>query len=119
MANPAVGIAPGTVALRSLQATSDPFITPHTQQWNVGLQKQLYKRGVIDVSYVGSRGDNLLQPIDINQPQPADVVAVNGSINLARPYRGYTGITMRQTTARQRYKGLLMNFRHHVRCDRL
>src|SRR5207247_10380172 len=74
--------------------------------------RQLYRRGVIDVSYVGSRGDNLIQPIDINQPQPADVVAQSGSINLARPYKGYTGITMRQTTSRQRYNGLLMSFRH-------
>jgi hypothetical protein len=112
MANPATGIPPGTVALRNLVASSDPFVTPRTQQWNVGVQKQIYRRGVIDIGYVGSRGDNLIQPVDINQPQPADVVAQNGSINLARPYRGYTGIVMRQTTARNRYHGLLASFRH-------
>jgi hypothetical protein len=80
-------------------------------QWNVGMQRQLYSRGVIDVSYVGSRGDNLIQPVDINQPQPADVIAL-GSVNIARPYDGYGSITMRQTTAYSRYHGLLTSFRH-------
>jgi hypothetical protein len=83
------------------------------QQWNVGVQRQLYRRGFMDVSYVGSRGDNLIQPVDINQPQPADVVRLN-SLNLARPFLGYGTITMRQTTARSRYWGLLTQFRHEA-----
>ncbi|MCA1563154.1 MAG: hypothetical protein LC804_23845, partial [Acidobacteria bacterium] len=83
------------------------------QQWNVGVQRQLYRRRFMDVSYVGSRGDNLIQPVDINQPQPGDVVRLN-SLNLARPYLGYGTITMRQTTARSRYWGLLTQFRHEA-----
>jgi hypothetical protein len=112
LSNPAVGVAPGTVALRSLIASSVPFDTPRTQQWNLGIQRQLYSRGFIDVGYVGSHGDHLIQPLDINQAQPADVVAANGAINLVRPYAGYTGITMRQTTARSNYWGILSQFRH-------
>jgi hypothetical protein len=120
LANPSSGVAPGTVALRTLIATSVPFETPQSQQWNVGLQRQLYNRGFIDVSYVGSRGDNLIQPVDINQPQPADVVAAGpvGAFNLARPFIGWggtatgTSINMRQTTARSRYWGFLTQFRH-------
>ncbi len=42
------------------------------------------------MSYVGSRGDNLIRPTDINYPQPAAVVAlqntVAGAVNPARPY---------------------------------
>jgi hypothetical protein len=71
----------------------------------------LYPRGIIDIGYVGSAGDNLIQPVDINQPQPQDVVRM-GVVNLARPYLGYGTITNRQTGARSRYKGLLMNFKH-------
>ena len=112
LADPAAGVPAGTVALRSLQATSDPFDTPRTQQWNIGMQRQLYSRGFIDVSYVGSRGDNLIQPVDINMPQPDAVVAEGGNLNRARPYLGYAGITMRQTTAYSRYWGLLSQFRH-------
>ena len=55
---------------------------PRIQQWNVGVQRELYRRGVIDVGYVGSAGDNLIQPVDINQPQPQDVVRT-GVVNTA------------------------------------
>ena len=54
-----------------LIATSDPFEAPRTRQWNAGIQRQLYRRGVIDVGYVGSAGDDLLRPVDINLPPPS------------------------------------------------
>lgn len=119
LSNPTVGVGPSTAGPRSLIATSVPFETPRTQQWNIGIQRQLYQRGSIDVSYVGSRGDNLIQPVDLNRPQPADVVAA-GSLSAAAPFRGYavsssvtgTGINMRQTTAYSNYWGILAQFRH-------
>jgi hypothetical protein len=111
LSNPGAGISPAAVPVQSLIASSDPFETPRTQQWNIGVQRQLYARGVIDVGYVGSAGDNLIQPIQINQPQPQDVVAI-GVLNAARPYRGYGNIQMRQTTAKSRYNGMLVSFRH-------
>jgi hypothetical protein len=117
LSNPGAGVAAGTVPLRSLQATSVPFETPRTQQWNIGVQRQLYRRGFIDVGYVGSSGDDLIQPVDINLPQPADVVAADGNLNLVRPFQGYTTITMRQTTARSRYWGFLTQFRHEAGRD--
>jgi hypothetical protein len=119
LSNPAAGNAPGTTGLRSLIATSVPFTSPRTQQWNIGYQRQLYSRGAIDVSYVGSHGDHLIQPVDINRPNPADVVAL-GNANLAAPFPGYVvststtgaGINMRQTTAYSNYWGILTQFRH-------
>ena len=111
LSNPGAGISPTAVPVQNLIASSDPFQTPRTQQWNIGLQRQLYARGVVDVSYVGTAGDNLIQPVQINQPQPQDVVAI-GVLNAARPYRGYGNIQMRQTTARSRYNGMLVSFRH-------
>jgi hypothetical protein len=112
LSNPGAGTSRTAVAPVALIASSDPFVTPRTQQWNVGVQRKLYARGVIDVGYAGSAGDNLIQPVDINAPLPADVVRTGGVLNLARPYQGYAGITMRQTTARARYHGLLVGFRH-------
>ncbi len=97
--------------MTSLIASSDPFETPRTQQWNIGVQRQLYARGVVDVGYVGTAGDNLIQPIQLNQAQPQDVVSL-GVLNAARPYRGYGNIQMRQTTAKSRYHGMLVSFRH-------
>lgn len=112
LSNPGAGTSATTQAPFALIASSDPFETPRTQQWNVGVQRKLYAGGVIDVSYVGSAGDHLIQPVDINAALPADVVATNGVVNTARPYAGFAGITMRQTTAKSRYSGLLVNFRH-------
>ncbi|HQZ16945.1 MAG TPA: TonB-dependent receptor [Vicinamibacteria bacterium] len=112
LSNPGAGIAPSTRAPVALIASSDPFITPRTMQWNLGVQRKLYSRGVIDIGYVGSAGDNLIQPVDINAPLPQDVVATNGVLNTARPYVGFAGINYRQTTAKSRYNGLLVGFRH-------
>ena len=41
LSNPSAGTAPGTTGLRSLIATSVPFKTPRTQQWNIGYQRQI------------------------------------------------------------------------------
>jgi hypothetical protein len=111
LSNPGAGTTPTTRPVQALIATSDPFDTPRIQQWNAGVQRQLYARGVVDVGYVGSAGDNLIQPVDINFPQPLDVVA-NSVVNAVRPYRGYGTINRRQTTAKSRYSGLLVSFRH-------
>lgn len=111
LSNPAAGTTAAARAAQALIATSGDFDTPRTQQWNVGVQRQLYPRGMVDIGYLGSAGDQLLQPVDINQPQVQDVVRV-GVLNQARPYLGYAGINRRQTTARSRYHGLLANFRH-------
>lgn len=112
LSTPAAGTSPTAVAPVALIASSDPFDTPRTQQWNLGVQRKLYSKGVIDIGYAGSAGDNLIQPVDINAPLPADVVRTNGVINLARPYQMYAGINFRQTTAKARYHGLLVGFRH-------
>ncbi len=113
LGNPAAGQPPATRGPLALRGTGLPFRTPTSQQWNIGLQRQLYRQGAIDVSYVGSRGDHLLRPIDVNFPNPADVVAVGaGSVNTVRPYFGYAGITIIDTTAKSRYWGILSSFRH-------
>jgi hypothetical protein len=112
LANPGAGSPIGTLPILGLIATSDPFDIPRTQQWNVGVQRQLYQRGAIEVTYAGSTGDNLIQPVDINQPQPADVVANGGNVNRSRPFAGWAGINQRRTTAHNQYHGLLVSFRH-------
>lgn len=111
LSNPGAGTSRTAVPPVALIASSDPFVTPRTQQWNLGVQRKLYSRGVIDIGYAGSAGDNLIQPVGLNDALPADVVRV-GNVNGARPYPGYAGITMRQTTAKARYHGLLVGFRH-------
>lgn len=111
LSNPSAGTTPTARPVQSLIATSDPFDTPRIQQWNVGVQRELYPRGMVDVGYLGSAGDDLIQPVDINQPQVTDVVRI-GVLNQARPFLGYGTVNRRQTTAKSRYNGLLVSFRH-------
>jgi hypothetical protein len=112
LSNPGAGQTRTTVAPVALIASSDDFTLPRTTQWNVGVQRQLFRRAVVDVGYIGSKGDNLIQPVDINAVLPADVMAQNGVVNLARPYQGYAGITMRQTTGYTRYHAGTLGFRY-------
>ncbi len=112
LSNPGAGQTRTTLAPVALIASSDSFELPRTLQWNVGVQRQFLRRAVIDLSYIGSRGNNLIQPVDINAPLPADVVATNGVVNLARPYQGYAGINMRQTTAHTNYHALAVGARY-------
>ena len=103
-----------TVPPSSLVAIGSDFRLPRTLQYNLGVQRRLLRRAVLDVGYLGSRGDFLLQPVDVNAPLPADVVAANGAVNLARPYQGYASITTRQTTARSRYDALAVSLRYEA-----
>jgi hypothetical protein len=84
-------------------------------QWNVGVSRGLWRAGIVDLTYVGSRGDNLIRPTDLNYPQPRDVLSLQNrepsAVNPARPYQSYGAITIRETTARARYHGLLLSFR--------
>ena len=93
-------------------ATSDRFVAPRWQHWNIGLQRRLYSRGMLDLGYVGGRGDHLLRYININQP-PATSQG-DAPPNLVRPFPGYDAIFMRETTARSRYHGLVTSFRHEA-----
>jgi hypothetical protein len=111
LADPASGQTPTTTGARTIIATATDFDNPRTMQWNAGVTQRLTNWLIAEASYVGSRGDNLIRPTDINFPDPARVVAlqstVPGASNPVRPYQSYAAITMRETTARSRYHGLL------------
>ena len=114
LSNPASGTV-SAVPLNTprVYATSERLEAPRWQHWNVGVQRRLYSHGVIDAGYVGSRGDHLIRFVDINQPQPSDVVSLHGGFaNPVRPFLGYDFIRMRESTARSRHHGLLATFRH-------
>ncbi|HEX8028069.1 MAG TPA: hypothetical protein VF491_06390, partial [Vicinamibacterales bacterium] len=111
LVNPGAGQTSTTTGVRTIIATATDFENPRIQQWNAGMTRRFNTWLTGDVSYVGSAGDNLIRPTDLNYPQPAAVVtlqnSVAGAVNPARPYQSYGAITFRETTARSRYHGLL------------
>jgi hypothetical protein len=116
LSNPAEGtvIEPFAVPTPDALATSDPFVAPRWQHWNIGLQQRLYSHGVIDLQYLGSRGDHLPRFVDVNQLQPANCLGHETQPNTVRPFLGYRSIIMRETTAKSRYHAFTASFRHEA-----
>jgi hypothetical protein len=113
--NPNAGVAPGTFGNRSLVAIAPDFTTPETQVWSVGLQREVFKNAVIDVSYVGTKGDKLVRRRNINFVTPAQTIAATvANVAAARPYVGYSTITYYDTAAKSRYAGLLSSFNYRL-----
>jgi hypothetical protein len=112
--NPSGG-ALGNLPIRALIASAPDFETPTVQQWSLGVQHEVFRNVVAELSYVGTKGDNLIRPININYPQVADVNRVGlGNANTVRPFLGYSTITWRETSAISRYHGMLstISYRH-------
>lgn len=110
--NPSGG-ALGSLPVRALIASAPDFQTPEVQQWSLGVQHEVFRNAVADISYVGTKGDHLIRPVNINYPQPADVNRVGiANANTVRPFLGYSTINMRETSARSRYHGLLSSFNY-------
>jgi carboxypeptidase family protein/TonB-dependent receptor-like protein len=110
LANPTGGTL-GALPIRSLIANAADFQTPEVQQWSLGVQRELFRNAVIDLSYVGTKGDHLIRELDLNQPDPADVMRVGTTNrNNVRRFKGYGSILFRETSAVSRYNGLLSSF---------
>jgi hypothetical protein len=58
---------------KSALAVQRDLRTPYVQHWNVNVQRQLGRRRVAEIGYVGSKGAKLLTARDINQPGPSPV----------------------------------------------
>ncbi len=111
--NPSAGAPPSTIGLRGVIAIANDFKTPETQVYSIGVQREVFKNAVIDVSYVGTKADNLIRRRNINFLTPEQVLnnGLTGS-NILRPYLGFGAITYIETSAKSRYNGFLSSFQY-------
>lgn len=118
--NPNAGVAPGTFGNRALVAISPDFDTPETQVWSLGIQREIFKNAVIDLSYVGTKGDKLVRRRNVNFVTPAQAVAAGatqttaGNTAAVRPFLGYAAVTYQETAAKSRYHGFLSSFNYRL-----
>ncbi|HEX6184917.1 MAG TPA: TonB-dependent receptor [Pyrinomonadaceae bacterium] len=106
--NPTGGASPSALPNRALIASAMDFTTPVIQQWSIGVQHSVFRNAVAELSYVGTKGDHLIRPLDLNFPQPVDTNRVGlANANTVRPYLGYARITWRETSGKSRYHGML------------
>jgi hypothetical protein len=72
------------------QMVSPDLQTPHLQQWSVNTQWEFRPNWLLEVGYIGTKGNNLLQ--FINQNQALDIDALGGFQRRAGvPGGGFTG----------------------------
>ncbi|MEJ7862221.1 MAG: carboxypeptidase regulatory-like domain-containing protein [Pyrinomonadaceae bacterium] len=101
-------------------AIAPDFRTPESQVYSIGIQREVFKNAVVDISYVGTKGDHLIRPRNINFITPERAIAAGasattaGNINAFRPYIGFTNITQYETTAISRYNGFLSSFNYRL-----
>ena len=113
--NPGAGTTPGTRPNLTLNSISPDFKTPEIQVYSLGIQREIFRNAVIDISYVGTKGDFLIRTRNINFVTPADVVSVGtANLNIKRPYLGFGTISQAETSAISRYNGLLSSFNYRL-----
>jgi hypothetical protein len=122
--NPTAGTPTVSLAPKVLRNTSFPYRTPYTQQWSFGIQQQLGRDSMIDVSYVGTKGTHLLGIVDLNEVPPGVGLAAGlhtgggtaftssdtPRLNAVRPYRGYNAINAIETSFDSNYHSLQVAF---------
>lgn len=86
--------------------------TPYIQNYNLNLQRELFRNGVLQVGYVGSNGTKLFRYRDINQP-------VNPAVSTARPFDNgpfapsggtFFYVNQLETTSHSNYNALQASF---------
>ena len=112
-----------------LHGTQLPALVPYIQQWSFGIQRELLKGAVLDVSYVGTKGTHLLGIVDINEAAPgvayaAGLHAANGNtiftsadeahINAVRPFLGFNAINVLESAFDSNYNSLQVSFRKRL-----
>lgn len=113
--SPSAGAPAGTLPTRSIIAVAPDFKTPETQQWSVGVQREVFKNAVAEISYVGTKGDNLIRRRNINFVSPVNVVNSGTTAGSSvRPFKGYSTITYIETSAKSRYHGLLSSLNYRL-----
>jgi hypothetical protein len=115
--NPKVGAPAGApVGPVNLTITGDPtFKVPSYQDYNLSVQHELVRNTVLEVAYVGTRGNHLLADIDINQPTVASRLA-NPTVdaNALVPYAGYQSIVSRNPIFTSNYNALQVSLNRRL-----
>lgn len=106
----------------SLNPSGFDFMPPRVQQWNLGVQRKLWRNVIYDLAYVGSESTDLLRQVQINSlpfgatflPQNQDPTrapsATPGATalpnDLLRPFPGYGDIRMWDNSGYGNYHAL-------------
>jgi len=103
--NPTAGLTSTTAAPITVTTVARNLKPSSAFNWNATVQRQLPWKSVLEVGYIGRRGQNLPQVLDINQPTVGAMLA-NPGVNALRPYKSFASIQMEESTATSMYNAL-------------
>ncbi len=86
--------------------------TAYMQHWNLNVQREVWRNGVFEVGYIGSKGTKLLTARDINQPQPS--VLPPGLPFVPRPNPRFDDIDLLEGRANSNYHSLQARFQQRL-----
>jgi hypothetical protein len=94
----------------------DDFHSSPVQSWHISVQRELIRNMLIDVAYIGNRGDDLLLFANYNQANPNNAA---GTIPLQdrRPNPAFADITYAFNGGKSRYKALQAKWEWRVSRD--
>jgi len=97
--------------------------TPYTMEWNLNIQRELFKNTLLTVGYVGSRGVHLLAFHDFNPP--TETTDASGVMHFATPTGvqnpridpAFGSLDMTDTTSSSNYNALDVSLEHKLSAD--
>lgn len=94
---------PDNIATPALQpaAVDGQYVMPYSQQWNLGIERQLTQNIVVEVGYVGNKGTKLSRSRNINQ-----AVQGAGAVDVRRPFPWFGNIGYRESSANSQYHSM-------------
>ena len=93
---------------QSATAYQRDLATPWMEHWNLTVQRNIGRSRTLELSYVGSRGHDLISARDVNQP-PASPAPFN-----LRPNPAFADITLIESRASSRYNALQFRFQQRA-----
>ncbi|MDE3105204.1 MAG: TonB-dependent receptor [Acidobacteriota bacterium] len=95
----------GCLQVLSALTAESHYATPYITEWSLGVQQQVTKSMVAEVTYFGSKGTRLPLSINLNQINPANAATPTG-LQSSRPFSNYSAINDQDTRANSEYHSL-------------
>src|SRR5579872_56198 len=86
------------------------FTSGYIQQWNMNVQREVWKKIVLTVGYLGNKGTRLHVNEQINPAIYIPGQSTTGNVDSRRIYQGYQTIESIQSTANSTYHSLQVNW---------
>ena len=102
------------------RSTNPESNLPNSWQWNLSVDRELWKNSVLQVGYVGNRAIHQLISKDVNQVLPQNRVAAafcggdGGCVNALRPARNFGYIIGFERSGSASYHSFQTLFRTHI-----